>query len=67
MNAIEGPVWVFAESDARGVQSVSLELIGHARKLAGSLQVDLEVIFLGFNLSDNTKDLQKFTLISWLP
>lgn len=57
MNAAEGPVWVFAESNARGVQSVSLELIGHARKLAGSLQVDLEVIFLGFELRDYTKDL----------
>ncbi len=57
MKAAEGPVWVFAESDARGVLSISLELIGHARKLAGSLQVDLEVIFLGFDLGDYTKDL----------
>lgn len=57
MKAAEGPVWVLAESDAGGVLRVSLELISHARKLAGSLQVDLEVIFLGVDLGDFTKDL----------
>lgn len=57
MTASEGPVWVFAESDSRGIRSVSLELIGHGRQLADKLDVDLEVVIVGFGIQDQVKDL----------
>jgi electron transfer flavoprotein alpha subunit len=57
MNPSEGPVWVFAEGDTSGLQRVSLELIGHGRKLADKLGVALEVTFIGFDLQDNIKDI----------
>jgi electron transfer flavoprotein alpha subunit len=57
MNEVVGPVWVLAEKNARGVESVSLELISHGRNLAEKLDVDLEALFLGFDLHDDVNDL----------
>jgi electron transfer flavoprotein alpha subunit len=42
-----GPVWVVAEQAAGRLLSVSLQLIGHARKLADQLNTPLEVVLLG--------------------
>jgi electron transfer flavoprotein alpha subunit len=42
-----GPVWVIAEQIEGAILPVSLQLIGHGRKLADELDVPLEVILLG--------------------
>jgi electron transfer flavoprotein alpha subunit len=42
-----GPVWVFAEHIGEAILPVSFQLVGHARKLADTLGVPLEVILLG--------------------
>ncbi len=47
MNATIGPVWVIAEQIDGEVVGVSLQLIGHARKLADQLGVALESVLLG--------------------
>jgi electron transfer flavoprotein alpha subunit len=46
----QDPGWVFAERDIKGVQAVSLELIGRGRKLADELNTSLEVLILGERL-----------------
>jgi len=46
-----GPVLVIAEQVDGHIQPVSLQLIGHARKLADGLGSQLEVVLLGENIS----------------
>lgn len=47
MNNSYGQVWVIAEQINKQVLSVSLQLTGHARKLAAELDVAVEAILLG--------------------
>ena len=42
-----GPVWVIAEQAGSEIQPVSLQLIGHAQRLADELAVSVEVILIG--------------------
>ncbi|NIA19208.1 MAG: electron transfer flavoprotein subunit alpha [Xanthomonadaceae bacterium] len=57
MSVSTGPVWVFAEQNEGSVLSVSIELIGQARKLADVLGVPLEVVFLGDAIRDQAEAL----------
>lgn len=50
-------VFVIAEQGARGIQPVSLQLIGKARELADSLDVNLGAILLGKDLAQDTQEL----------
>lgn len=57
MSVSTGPVWVFAEQNEGNVLSVSLELVGQARKLADELGISLEVVFLGDAIRDQVEVL----------
>jgi electron transfer flavoprotein alpha subunit len=50
-----GPVWVIAEQIDRRILSVSLQLIGHARKLADELGTIVEVVLPGHELDGQTQ------------
>ena len=50
-------VFVIAEQGTRGIQPVSLQLIGKARELADSLDVDLGAILLGKDLAQDAQEL----------
>jgi electron transfer flavoprotein alpha subunit len=52
-----GPVWVIAEEADGRVLSVSLQLVGRARKLADELGTPLEVILLGESLDAGARTL----------
>jgi electron transfer flavoprotein alpha subunit len=52
-----GPVWVLAEQIEGAILPVSLQLIGHGRKLADELDVPLEVILLGETPSGRTEGM----------
>jgi electron transfer flavoprotein alpha subunit len=52
-----GPVWVIAEQIDRRILSVSLQLVGHARKLADELGTIVEVVLLGHELDGQTQQL----------
>ncbi len=52
-----GPVWVIAEQIDGRILSVSLQLIGHARKLADELGTIVEVVLLGHELDGQTQQL----------
>ena len=45
-------VFVIAEQNGKGIQPVSLQLVGKARQLAESLDSGVGVIVLGYNLED---------------
>lgn len=47
-----GAVWVLAEPKDQTLQPVSLQLLGKARAIADQLDVAVEVVLLGENLSD---------------
>jgi len=47
VNEAFGPVWVIAEQIDGAILPVTLQLIGHARKLADELDVPLEAILFG--------------------
>ena len=47
MNKQQGPVWVIAEQIACRILSVSLQLVGWARKLADELETAVEAVLLG--------------------
>ncbi|MFW2368199.1 MAG: electron transfer flavoprotein subunit alpha, partial [Desulforhopalus sp.] len=47
-----GAVWVVAELKDTGLQAVSLQLIGKARKLADQLGVAVEAVLLGEQVSE---------------
>ena len=50
-----GPVWVVAEQSDGAILAVSLQLIGHARRLADELGTSVEAILLGHNLGDQAQ------------
>jgi electron transfer flavoprotein alpha subunit len=53
-----GPVWVIAEQIDGRVLAVSLQLIGHARKLADELETSsVEVVLLGDKIEAQTQQL----------
>lgn len=52
-----GPVWVIAEQTDCRILDVSLQLIGRARKLAGQLGSDVEVILLGDKVEQQARQL----------
>ncbi len=57
MENTHGPVWVIAEQIDGRVLTVSLQLIGQARKLAGELASCVEVVLLGNDLDDQVRQL----------
>jgi electron transfer flavoprotein alpha subunit len=57
MNEAYGPVWVVGEQIDGAILPVSLQLSGHARKLADELGVYLEVILLGESLNGQIEQL----------
>jgi len=57
MKSAFGPVWVIAEQIGGRILTVSLQLIGHARKLADEINTSVEVILLGDNLNGQTQQL----------
>jgi len=52
-----GPVWVIAEQIDGRILAVSLQLIGHARKLAAELGTTIEAVLLGDDLEEQTQRL----------
>lgn len=52
-----GPVWIIAEQIDCRILSVSLQLIGQARKLADELETSVEVILLGNKIEGETQQL----------
>ncbi len=52
-----GPVWVVAEQINNQILAGSLQLTGHARKLADELGAAVEVVLLGDTLSEQTRQL----------
>ena len=52
-----GPVWVIAEQIDCRILAVSLQLIGHARKLADKLDTSVEVVLLGDKMGEQTRQL----------
>ncbi len=52
-----GPVWVIAEQIDCRVLPVSLQLIGHARKLAEKLETTVETVLLGDQMEDQVQKL----------
>ena len=57
MQKQKGPVWVIAEQIDCQVLAVSLQLIGHARKLAVELETSVEVVLLGDQIDEQTQQL----------
>lgn len=57
MKKPHGPIWVIAEQIDCRILDVSLQLIGQARKLAGQLRADVEVILLGDKIEQQTMQL----------
>jgi electron transfer flavoprotein alpha subunit len=57
MKKQKGPVWVIAEQIDCQVLAVSLQLIGHARKLAMELETSVEVVLLGDQIDEQTQQL----------
>lgn len=52
-----GPVWVIAEQRDCSIRSVSLQLLGHAQKLACQLSSHAEAVLLGHNIKDRLEPL----------
>ena len=57
MKKQKGSVWVIAEQIDCQVLAVSLQLIGHARKLAMELETSVEVVLLGDQIDEQTQQL----------
>jgi electron transfer flavoprotein alpha subunit len=57
MTNTNNPVWVIAEQIGGRVLAVSLQLVGHARKLADELETRVEVILLGDELDGQSGQL----------
>jgi electron transfer flavoprotein alpha subunit len=57
MENTRGPVWVIAEQIDGRILTVSLQLIGQARKLADELETAVEVVLLGDQLNGQTQQL----------
>lgn len=52
-----GPVWVIAEQTDCRILTVSLQLIGQARKLADELETSVDALLLGDRLDDQPRQL----------
>jgi len=52
-----GPVWVIAEQIDCRILTVSLQLIGQARKLADELETSVDAVLLGDRLNDQPRQL----------
>ncbi len=57
MGIDKNPVWVIAEQIDCHLQSISLQLIGQARKLADQLETSVEAILLGDNIKQQAGQL----------
>jgi electron transfer flavoprotein alpha subunit len=57
MDNTHGPVWVIAEQIDCRILTVSLQLIGQARKLADELETPVEAVLLGDRLDGQTEQL----------
>ncbi len=57
MGIEKNPVWVIAEQIDCHLQSISLQLIGQARKLADQLETSVEAILLGDNIKQQAGQL----------
>jgi len=60
MENSHGPVWVIGEQVDGQVVTVTLQLIGQARKLAKQLGTTVEVVLLGDNIEEQARDLFSF-------
>ncbi|RLB74156.1 MAG: electron transfer flavoprotein subunit alpha, partial [Deltaproteobacteria bacterium] len=50
-------VWVFIEREEQKIASVSFELLGKARVLAGDLKSKVVAVFLGSDIKKDTQEL----------
>ena len=57
MDNVIGPVWVIAEQRDCNIRSVSLQLLGRARQLAGRLGSYTEAVLLGHHMKDRFEPL----------
>ena len=57
MENARGPVWVITEQIGGRVLTVSLQLIGQARKLADELETSVDAVLLGYELNDQPRQL----------
>lgn len=57
MDHVIGPVWVIAEQRDCNIRSVSLQLLGRARQLAGRLGSYTEAVMLGHHMKDRLDPL----------
>jgi electron transfer flavoprotein alpha subunit len=57
MEEEKNAVWVIAEQIDCHIQSISLQLIGQARKLADQLETSVEAILLGDNIKQQARQL----------
>jgi electron transfer flavoprotein alpha subunit len=57
MEKSQGAVWVLAEQIDCQILSVSIQLIGQARKLADQLETSVETLLLGDHIEDPAKEL----------
>jgi electron transfer flavoprotein alpha subunit len=60
MEDLNGPVWVIGEQVDGQVVTVTLQLIGQARKLADQIGTTVEVVLLGDNIEEQARDLFSF-------
>lgn len=57
MEDSHGPVWVIADQLGGRIQAISLQLVGHARKLADELGTDAEAVLLGSGVTEKAGPL----------
>ena len=57
MSEAQGPVWVIAEQRQGHILAVSLQLVGHARKLANELRSAVEAVLLGDGTREAAREL----------
>jgi len=60
VHTTNGPVWVIGEQVDGQVATVTLQLIGQARKLAKQLGTTMEVVLLGDNIEEQARNLFSF-------
>ncbi len=60
MENSKGPVWVIGEQVDGQVVTVTLQLIGQARKLASQLGTTVEVVLLGDNIEEQARNIFSF-------
>ncbi|MFH0791429.1 MAG: electron transfer flavoprotein subunit alpha [Candidatus Omnitrophota bacterium] len=50
-------IWVFVEQKNGKIQSISYELLGKARELAGKLDTEVSGVLIGYNLEDQVDEI----------